>query len=253
MLQAGEITQELLGSLRIVNTCGEALLPAHVAALFAALPETIVQNSYGPTETTVTMTELRLDREHYRDACESSVAIGTPIQNMAIHLLGGPHSDEGEIVITGPQVAQGYWRDPDRTAAAFRCIDVGGEPVRAYYSGDWAIRRGPYIFFKERIDRQIKLRGHRLELDEVARAIADQGLPICCVFKWRDELVAVIETPEGLPVETATLRSALSKKLENHAIPTAFHTLERIPRTDNDKLDRSAVLTWLESREGAGA
>ncbi len=253
MLQAGEITHELLGSLRIVNTCGEALLPVHVAALFAALPQTIVQNSYGPTETTVTMTELRLDRERYREACENSVAIGTPIQNMKIYLLGGPHADEGEIVITGPQVAQGYWCDPDRTAAAFRCIDVGGEPVRAYYSGDWAIRRGQHIFFKERIDRQIKLRGHRLELDEVARAIADQGYPICCVFKWRNELVAVIETPQGVPVEAASLRTALSKHLENHAIPTAFHSLERIPRTDNDKLDRSGVLNWLESREGAGA
>ncbi len=253
MLQAGEITHELLGSLRIVNTCGEALLPAHVAALFAALPETIVQNSYGPTETTVTMTELRLDREHYREACESNVAIGAPIQHMEIHLLGGPHADEGEIVITGPQLAQGYWRDPDRTAAAFRYIDICGEPVRAYYSGDWAIRRGQYIFFQERIDRQIKLRGHRLELDEVARAIADQGYPICCVFKWRNELVAVIETPQGLPVAPAALRRALSKQLENHAIPTAIHSLERIPRTDNDKLDHSAVLTWLASSAGTGA
>jgi D-alanine--poly(phosphoribitol) ligase subunit 1 len=253
MLQAGEITYELLGSLRIVNTCGEALLPAHVAALFAALPETVVQNSYGPTETTVTMTELRLDRERYREACAGSVAIGTPIRNMAMYLLGGPHVDEGEIVITGPQLAQGYWRDPDRTAAAFRCIDIGGEAVRAYHSGDWAVRRGQYIFFKERIDRQIKLRGHRLELDEVARAIADQGFPICCVFKWRDELVAVIENPPGLPIAIATLRRALSKQLEPHAIPTAIHSLERIPRTDNDKLDRSAVLAWLESREGAGA
>jgi D-alanine--poly(phosphoribitol) ligase subunit 1 len=252
MLQAREITHELLGSLRIVNTCGEALLPAHVAALFAALPRTIVQNSYGPTETTVTMTELRLERERYREACESSVAIGTPIQNMAIHLLRGPNADEGEIVITGPQLAQGYWRDPDKTAAAFRSIDVGGESVRAYHSGDWAVRRGQHIFFKERIDHQIKLRGHRLELDEVARAIADQGFPICCVFKWRDELVSVIEAPKGL-LEAATLRTALGNQLEKHAIPTAFHTLERIPRTDNDKLDRGAVLVWLESREGAGA
>jgi len=253
MLQAGEITRELLGTLRIVNTCGEALLPAHVEALFAALPETIVQNSYGPTETTVTMTELRLDRDRYREACEGSVAIGAPIRNMGIVLLGGPHADEGEIVITGPQLAQGYWRDPDKTAAAFRVIDHGGERVRAYHSGDWAVRRGEHIFFKERIDRQIKLRGHRLELDEVARALADEGFPICCVFKWRDELVAVIETPTGVLVEAKALRTALARTLESHAIPTAFHTMERLPRTDNDKLDRGAVLAWLESRESRGA
>jgi D-alanine--poly(phosphoribitol) ligase subunit 1 len=142
MIQAGETTHQLLGSLRLINTCGEPLLPVHLESLFAALPEVVVQNSYGPTETTVTMTELRLTRDNFRSACGHTVAIGNPIADMGISLCGGAHSDEGEIAITGPQLALGYLGDPERTAAVFRTVNVDdGMPVRAYFSGDWAERR----------------------------------------------------------------------------------------------------------------
>ncbi len=253
MHRAGELTSEMLGTLRLINTCGEALLPAHVAAVFAALPNVIMQNSYGPTETTVTMTELRLNRNNYAPACRSSVAIGDPIAGIDIFLLGGAHPDEGEIVITGPQLAMGYWNDPERTAAAFRTIDVGGVPVRAYFSGDWAERRDGYIFFKERIDLQVKIRGFRLELDEVAKAIHEQGFPVACVLKWREELAAVIErSPEKFADEGA-LRTALAKTLEAHAIPSVVRWIDLIPRTANDKLDRQGVAAWLDAQELSAA
>jgi D-alanine--poly(phosphoribitol) ligase subunit 1 len=253
MSRAGEVTRELLGSLRLINTCGEPLLPAHLSALFEALPDVVVQNSYGPTETTVTMTELRLDRTNYVPACGSSVAIGDPIERMTVHLVGGPSADEGEIVITGPQLAMGYWNDPERTAAAFKTIIIDGRPVRAYFSGDWAERRDGYVFFKERIDLQVKIRGYRLELDEVARAIHDYGFPVTCVLKWRDELAAVIELrPDRSPDETA-LREALSQQLEFHAIPSIIRWIDLMPRNQNDKLDRQGVAAWLDSQESMSA
>lgn len=245
MMQAGEVTAPLLGSLRLINTCGEPLLRAHVETFFGALPEVIMQNSYGPTETTVTMTELRLDRARYGELCDASVAIGPPIAHMTVDLVGGPHADEGEIVITGPQLALGYWEDPERTAAAFKTCTVDGELRRAYFSGDWAYRRDGHVFCKARIDRQIKLHGHRLELDEVAKAIQDAGFPIACVLKWNDELAAVIERRPEVPFDEATLRAALAKGLEQHAIPTVIRLIERMPRTANDKLDRAAVVEWL--------
>ena len=256
MMQAKEAKHELLGSLRLFNFCGEPLLPAQVSAIFEELPDTILQNSYGPTETTVVMTELRLGPQNYRAACRSSVAIGAPIAGMAIHLRGGEREgggepDEGEIVITGPQLALGYWQDANKTAAAFRDIEVDGTPVRGYFSGDWAERHEGYLFFKERIDLQVKIHGFRLELDEVARAIHDAGYPVTCVLKWRDELSAVIECPELVRFDEAALRAALAKTLEPHAVPYVIKAIEAIPRTENDKLDRRAVAAWLDAADRA--
>ena len=250
MMQAGELEGDLLKSLRLINCCGEPLLPAHVDALFAALPDTLLQNSYGPTETTVTMTELRLNPYNLRAACRSSVSIGPAIAGMGLHLHGGGHADEGEIVITGPQLATGYWQDAEKTAAAFREIEVGGKRVRAYFSGDWAERHEGHVFFKERIDLQVKIHGFRLELDEVARAIHEQGYPVTCVLKWRDELAAVIECPHSKPFDEGALRTALAKKLEAHAVPYLIKRIEQMPRTDNHKLNRHAVIEWLDAAEG---
>jgi D-alanine--poly(phosphoribitol) ligase subunit 1 len=253
MSWAGETTSELLGSLRLINTCGEPLLPAHVSALFAALPDVIVQNTYGPTETTVSVTELRLNRTNYAPACGSSVAIGDPIERMGIHLLGGPHANEGEIVITGPQLAMGYWNDPEKTAAAFKTVNIDGKPLRVYFSGDWAERRDGYLFFRERIDLQVKIHGFRLELDEVAKAIHDYGFPVNCVLKWHDELAAVIERRPDRPPDDAALRAALAKQLEAHAIPSIIRWIDLIPRNQNDKLDRQRVAAWLDAQEDTGS
>jgi D-alanine--poly(phosphoribitol) ligase subunit 1 len=252
MMRAGDVTHDRLGSLRLVNLYGEALMPTHLAAIFAAVPDAVALNTYGPTEATVTVTELRVDRTNYAAACAATVSIGAAIPGMGIHLVGGPGPDEGEIVITGPQLALGYWNDPDKTAAAFRTVMVDGAPVRGYFTGDWAERRGEHIFFRERIDLQVKIHGFRLELDEVAHAIHGEGYPVACVLKWNDELAAVIERDPDRPFDEAALRAALAVKLEMHAVPSIIRLIDRMPYNQNDKLDRRAVSEWLSSTE-AGA
>jgi D-alanine--poly(phosphoribitol) ligase subunit 1 len=250
MMQASEVTNAKLNSLRRLVFCGEPLLREHLDALFAACPDTVVENSYGPTETTVTMTSLPLRANHYADACGTFVAIGDPIPNTGVYLIGGPHDDEGEIVITGPQVAVGYWGDPERTAQSFKMIDVDGQPVRAYFSGDWAERRGPFMFFKERMDFQVKIHGYRIELNEIAGAIREAGWPIVCVFKRKETLVAYIERHPGQEFDQAALHAALAQRLEPYAIPAYIRTVECIPRTENDKLDRGAVMSLFEAEIG---
>jgi D-alanine--poly(phosphoribitol) ligase subunit 1 len=247
MMQAGEVTHELLGSLRLINTCGEPLLPVHLECVFSALPDVVFQNSYGPTETTVTMTEIRLTPDNFRSACGHTVTIGSPIANTSILLCGGAHPDEGEIVITGPQLALEYLGDPEKTAAVFRTVDVDGTPTRAYFSGDWAERRDGHIYFKERIDHQVKIRGFRIELDEIATMIHHQGFAVTCVLKWRDELAAVIERRSDLDFDEAQLRGALAQKLDAYAIPSIIRRIDLIPRTQNDKIDRKAVSEWLDT------
>jgi len=220
-------------------------LPGHVAAVFAAAPRAILQNAYGPTETTVTMTQLRITPETAARVCRANVAIGAPIPGMALHLLGGAKPDEGEIVVTGPQLALGYWGDAVKTAAAFRMVAIEGVATRGYFTGDWAERRGLDVFFRERMDHQVKIRGFRLELDEVAQAIHEQGFLAACVLKFGEELAAVIEESTARKFDEAALRAALAARLEAYAVPKIIKLIKHLPRTDNDKLDRQAVAAWL--------
>jgi D-alanine--poly(phosphoribitol) ligase subunit 1 len=163
---------------------------------------------------------------------------------MGLYLVGGSE-DEGEILITGPQLAMGYWGDEARTAAAFREVEVGGRVQRAYFSGDWAVRRGDDVFFRERVDHQVKVRGFRLELDEVAQVIREQGFFEACVLKMGEELAAVVETEPGQKFDEGALRGALAARLEAHAVPKILREIKALPRTANDKLDRAAVARWL--------
>ncbi|HEX4294587.1 MAG TPA: AMP-binding protein [Rhizomicrobium sp.] len=243
MIRARQAKAENLASVRLFNFCGEPLLKEHLDALFAAVPDAIVQNTYGPTEATVSMTALRLDARNYAEHCANSVALGSAIPGMELLLNGS--SDEGEIVIVGPQLAQGYWNDPEKTASAFRAVS-GTDPRRGYFTGDWAVRRGGDIYFRERIDFQVKVRGHRIELDEVAAAIRALGYPVVCVFKRGDALAAVVEH-DGAFDETA-LRTALQAKLEPHAIPERIVSAAHLPRNENDKLDRGRAAALMEDR-----
>lgn len=246
MAQAESVTTANLASLRLMNFCGEPLLREHLETIFAARPDLAVQNTYGPTEATVSMTALPLDAQTYRDQCGLSVALGDAIPGMEIVLAGGGHPDEGEIVITGPQLAEGYWQDAEKTAAVFRDVATPSEIRRGYYTGDWAERHDGKLFFRERIDFQVKVLGYRVELDEVAAAIRECGWPVAVVFKRGDTLAAVIEDMPGRAFDEKALRQALGGKVEPHAVPSAIVAIPAMPRNDNDKLDRKAAALAFE-------
>ncbi len=248
MQTAGEVTSDNLRSVRIFNFCGEPLLAEHLRALHDASPDAVVQNTYGPTEATVLMTALALRRGDTAGMQGTSIAIGQPIPGMGLHLAGGPHADEGEIVITGPQLALGYWEDEAKTAQVFRTVELDGSSTPAYYTGDWAQRRDGHIYFKDRIDFQVKVRGYRIELDEVAAAVRASGWPVVCVFKWREGLACVIECADPGVCKVETLRAELATRIESYAIPAIIRVINAMPRNENGKLDRRAVERWLAAR-----
>jgi acyl-coenzyme A synthetase/AMP-(fatty) acid ligase len=172
---------------------------------------------------------------------------------MDLNLIGGPDEHAGEIVISGPQLAVGYWQNPEQTARSFRTVELDGKPTRAYFTGDWAKRSSGHVFCKGRLDFQVKIHGHRLELDEVAAAIRECGWPEVCVLMWRDVLTAVIEAREGAVLNEGQLRRSLAKKLEHHAIPVVLRTIQSLPRNENDKIDSASVAKWLEAKAGPAA
>ncbi|WP_188394099.1 AMP-binding protein [Mesorhizobium sp. SARCC-RB16n] len=245
MMRARQVTANNLGSVRLFNFCGEPLVRQQLDAIFAAVPEALAQNTYGPTEATISVTEQVLTPDNYASYCHTSAALGRSIQGMKISLVGGSSANEGQIVISGPQLAEGYWNDPEKSEQQFRELDeLSGE--RGYLTGDWAEIRGDRLFFKERIDFQVKVKGYRIELDEVVSAIRQCGWPVAIVFKRGDGLAAVVESNGLGLLDERKLKVALSEIVEAHAVPTWILEIPRAPRSENDKLDRTAAAAWFE-------
>lgn len=236
MVRARQVTQENLASLRLMTFCGEPLLKGHLDAIFAARPDVQVHNTYGPTEATVSMTLLQLNSKSYADYCDKSVAIGEAIPGMSLFLDNDTNTlNEGEVVIAGPQVARGYWRNPELTARHFGRREINGIDLPVYLTGDWAERRNGNVFFKSRQDRQVKLYGHRLELVEIDEALRRSGAIMACTILVENYLVAFVEIPSTM-TENLLLTHA-SKILPSYAMPSKIETMKKLPRNANDKVD----------------
>ena len=240
MRQAGALTAAHTSAIRRFVFCGEPLMPAHVEYLLRAAPDAVVQNTYGPTEATVSVTSVLLTARDLPRLPQATVALGAPIFGMDVRLLGGPHDDEGEIVLLGPQLARGYLGDADATDRAFRLIATETGPQRAYRTGDWARRIDGQLYFLARNDFQIKHKGYRIELGEIQAALAAAGAATSVVFESGGKLVALVEGDAGEAPDR--LRHALTLLIEPHAIPDVIVTVQQLPRNDNDKIDRRAAI-----------
>lgn len=245
MMQAGQATAENFASLRLLTFCGEPLLPEHLDAIFAARPNVVVHNTYGPTEATVSCTLVRLTVDDYRRSCGATVAVGDAIPGMEIHLVDGPDDDEGELVIAGPQLAEGYWRDPQTTAGAFRDRKIGDRDLRVYHTGDWFRRTEGRLTFVRRMDAQVKIGGYRLELEEVNAALRRCGVAAAAAVLVDGRLHAFLEAGPDGEIDVGRLRADLSTKIEAHATPAHFHVLPVLPRSANDKIDLQALKALL--------
>jgi amino acid adenylation domain-containing protein len=182
----------------------------------------------------------------------TSIPYGRPLANQRWHVLNEigepcPVWVTGHLYIAGLGLAQGYWRDPARTAAGFRTDPQTGE--RLYWTGDL----GRYlpdgnIEFLGREDFQVKVQGHRIELGEVEAALDQHpNVQTSVVTVLGDShasrrLVGYIvpSSPDSAP-DPATLRLHLESKLPDYMIPALFVTLSSLPLSSNGKVDRRAL------------
>lgn len=173
--------------------CGETLPVGLAGAWQEAAPNSVVENLYGPTETTIALTAYRLPRDcATRLSHLQTVPIGLPLPGQRVMVVdneGKPLKDggAGELYLGGSQVAQGYWRAPGETAARFRhpdSLDCGTGPW--YRTGDRAVMTKNHgLIFLGRVDRQAKINGHRVELQEVETAVrAAAGTDMVAAFAW---------------------------------------------------------------------
>ncbi|HEY1607305.1 MAG TPA: non-ribosomal peptide synthetase [Allosphingosinicella sp.] len=215
----------------------------------AGLPFALV-NNYGPTECTVVATSTTIAPAP--DAAELP-PIGRPIDNVRIHILDGegrpvPAGTIGEAWIGGAGVGRGYRGRPELDRTAFVPDRFGGVPgARLYRTGDMvALLADGCIAFHGRADDQVKVRGHRVEPEEVAAAARDHPDVGACVVAARGEggaaeLVAYVVPGSGALPAAAELRAFLAERLPDYMIPAAFVRLDALPLTGNGKIDKAAL------------
>ncbi|WP_371871400.1 amino acid adenylation domain-containing protein [Phytohabitans rumicis] len=237
---------EHLRGLRLVATTGEAVRPFLAAGGRPLIPGRVV-NQYGPTEATMTATRFKVPAEP-----EAADIIGRPIDGVPVRLLDAdlnevPPGADGEICIGGPGVARGYGDAPALTAARFVPDPDGPPGARLYRTGDLARRRPDgTLEFRGRRDRQIKIRGYRVDPGEIEGAllslpeVTGAAVTTAADRQARPYLVAHLTGDLGA-VTDASLRFHLARILPPHMMPRRFDRLDRFPTTRTGKIDRLAL------------
>jgi nonribosomal peptide synthetase CepB len=152
-----------------------------------------------------------------------------------------PVGTPGEICLGGTGLARGYWRRPELTAERFVMLSTGdgdGPPRRFYLTGDvGTVGEDGTLRFAGRADRQVKVRGHRVELEEVERALHDLPAIAEAAVRLVDRaLVAWVAGTAGTAPEPPAVRAALAERLPSHMLPRHVLVLPRLPRTTTGKV-----------------
>jgi len=233
-------------SLEVVHIGADKIIPDILNITRENYPHIEISHEYGVTETTIISTVHRHQQK------DKQIHIGHPIWNTKIYIqdkrqrlqpLGVP----GEICIGGAGIARGYLNNPELSKEKF--IEnpyIPGEKI--YKSGDLGKHQpGGKIEFLGRIDNQVKIRGLRIELGEIeTQLLKVKEIKEAVVVDRKDKqgnifLCAYVVLNGNISMEISTLRSLLSGKLPDYMIPAYFVQLDKIPLTDNNKVDRKAL------------
>ncbi|HUR90049.1 MAG TPA: amino acid adenylation domain-containing protein [Ramlibacter sp.] len=226
--RAGLLAPASLPALRLAFVGAETVTPEVVRTMHAAAPHAQVVNIWGLTESTVLFTHFAVDRAK---PIPDPVPIGLPFAGQQMKLR------DGEIVQTGSQLMSGYWRNPEANHERF--LDEDGQ--RWFRTGDLARFDAAlgYIFLGRR-DRQVKVRGYRVELPECEAAIRSvSGFDQVAVVLVADRLACFVAGPTV--VDAAALKSELKKRLPDYMVPASFEQLEEMPLGATGKTDYSAL------------
>ncbi len=256
MIRFDGIEQGDFPTLKRLMWCGEVLPTTTLIALMNALPHVEFTNLYGPTEATIASSWFQVDAIP-ADATDS-VPIGVACPGEALVVLrdDGSEADDdeiGELYIEGVGLSPGYWRDIEKTEAAFRTDLLPGR--RMYRTGDLASRRSDgQIVFVGRADSQIKSRGHRIELGEIEAAlqtlgdIGESAIVAIDIDHIDGSAICAAFTADE-PHKPARLAKALADLVPKYMLPHRWLQFDALPKNVNGKIDRPAVRARFEAVE----
>ncbi|MBR8842255.1 non-ribosomal peptide synthetase [Pseudoalteromonas sp. JC3] len=241
--------------LRNIMVGGEAAPPELRQRMFAALPNAKVHNLYGPTETTIHVTNWE-----FTQAPRTTIPIGRAISNTSCYVLDEyltpvPQGVVGELYLGGVGLSRGYLNRPDLTAERFVADPISASGGRLYRTGDlvrW--NKEGLIEYMGRLDHQVKIRGLRIELEEIEAQLASiSGIQKAVVLAKPspsgERLVGYVQSQQVQSSDE--LKSILAKVLPDYMVPNSILSLERLPLSPNGKIDRDALPepVWQDSGE----
>jgi len=239
-------------SLRCSIFAGEALPIATAQAWQVAAPNSVVENFYGPTEVTVDCIAQRLEDPPNVTRNRGSLAIGKPFPGIEAGIVDAnlnflPPGEEGELVVSGRQVARGYFQDPELTAARFPTL--AGR--RWYRTGDLAYQDSSRVFHHlGRLDNQVKILGNRIELEEVEAHLREiVGTDLVAAVAWpltdgRATGIVAFHCSPGVTREE--VRDGMKKRVPDYMVPQRVHQLDALPLGLTGKIDRKALTRMLD-------
>jgi len=251
MRRLGALKPSAFPELRLSLFCGEAL-PADLAGAWSvAAPNSVLENLYGPTEATVACT---VQRWPPLESANGLVPIGRPFGQTVTRIVDDeledvPAGEPGQLFLAGPQVVARYLDDRDATKQAFVTLPGIG---RGYLTGD-RVRRAADdapLEFLGRLDSQVKVLGHRVELGEVEAVLREEARADAVAIGWPRTpsgaagIVAFVADPS---LDRVTLRQSLSTRLPDYMIPRELHLMSELPLNANGKHDRNALVALLEA------
>ena len=224
--------------------CGEALYQETLSGWAGCVPSAKIENLYGPTEATIFCLRYEWQRDEVPTADgKGIVPIGKPMEGMDAFLLKeNAASDEGELCLIGEQVTPAYWNNPVNTAEAFGTTESGG---RFYRTGDLckSDAAGNFLYLG-RIDNQVKIDGHRVELEEIefhARAFCGDKQVVATVNTSGTGFHFIVLFVESDQEVKAGLHEHFQKHLPAYMIPRDIVRVSLFPQNSNGKTDRKAL------------
>jgi amino acid adenylation domain-containing protein len=241
-----------LGRLRWLISTGEALSPDLCRDWFRYFPQVPLVNAYGPAECSDDVATHCLTKPPGPDL---AIPIGRPIANTRLYVVDShmqpvPIGIAGELCVGGSGVGRGYLNDPEQSRRSFLTDPFSKtEGARLYRTGDLARwRANGTLEYLGRIDRQLKIRGHRIEPEEIENALVEHPDVQSAVVHLRSDigreirLIAYVVPASRTELDVKELRDFLSTSLPEYMIPSGFIFVQRIPLTPHGKIDRGALM-----------
>ncbi|MDF1812130.1 MAG: amino acid adenylation domain-containing protein [Verrucomicrobiales bacterium] len=248
------MVEENIGAFKKVQqvlTGGDVVPVRHASVIMKKYPNLTLINGYGPTENTTFTCCHTITRN---DLHRPTLPVGKPVSNTTVWILDAkgkpvPPGIPGELCCGGDGLAIEYLNAPELTEEKFIFADVGADkPTRLYRTGDLArFRTDGVVEFLGRIDRQIKIRGFRVEPGEIESQIAKNPLVGQCKVIPEGEragdksLVAYVSPMNGKSPDPDELKRSLSEVLPSYMVPGTCIVLDELPVTANGKIDTDAL------------
>ncbi len=241
-IELGLVSPNSMPSLKYSLFAGEALPVSLSRKWHAAAPSAALYNMYGPTEGTIHTSHYRVDPQNFYQG--SVTPIGRPLGDQRISIrdtdgIEAPAGHTGEIWLSGPQITEGYWNAPALTAEKFAFRD-GQRWYRTGDLGRWDPGHG--IIFAGRVDRQVKILGYRIELQDVEAALAkaagtEQVAVIAQPQREGGQAEVIVGFVAGRAVSTDEIKAALRSLLPYYMLPSEIHSIADLPLNANGKID----------------